>query len=68
MHILSQHKNLNLDVWDFFLSCIVSVYPQSLPRNLHIGILLPSKAGNYIVCCEADLLLFAEVITASYIF
>lgn len=48
-----------MDVWDLFLSCIVSVYPKSL----HVGILLPNKAGNYAVSCEAELLLFAEVIT-----
>lgn len=52
----------------FFFHVLFLFIPSQLPRNLHIGILLPSKAGNYIVCCEADLLLFAEVITASYIF
>lgn len=51
-----------MDVWDLFLSCIVSVYPKSL----HVGILLPNKAGNYAVSCEAELLLFAEVITVSF--
>lgn len=51
-----------MDVWDLFLSCIVFVYPKSL----HVGILLPNKAGNYAVSCEAKLLLFAEVITVSF--
>lgn len=39
-----------------------------LPKNLQVGIVLPNKAGNYTVSHEAELLLFAEVITVSYIF
>lgn len=39
-----------------------------LPKNLHVGILCPNKAGNYAITCEAELLFLDEVITVSYIF
>lgn len=54
-------------VWDLFSVLFLFILIQ-LPKNLHVGILLPNKAGNYTVSCEAELFLFADVITVSYIF
>lgn len=63
MHALSQ--------WMFgicFFHILFLFILIQLPKNLQVGIVLPNKAGNYTVSHEAELLLFAEVITISYIF
>lgn len=50
-------------IW--FFPVLFLFIPSQLPKNLQVGILLPK---NYVVSCKAELLLFVEVITVSYIF